>query len=180
MHESKDASSSEDPHKRSASARVMQLAGNDSKGDARYRPRSAKSRTRRRVLHKLLPFKWQRGVRNLAESIPEDSFSVIWSTLSISAAALIGGTLAYFAEPWLKHEIIQLFHAAAPDARSSQVRTRNQVHLPFRSKAVVLFYTIVTVLRSALKCSVRSALNCSVLGDTTETHTYEWTSVCRS
>ena len=96
---------------------------NETKDNERpaYRPRSASFLARRRMLLKMLPYEWQKGARGVAEAIPEESFSYILSTLSIALSALIGGSIAYFAEPVLKEWIIQLFHANTPEAKVGQV-----------------------------------------------------------
>ena len=113
-----------DDDEKSPAARLMKLARGSKSDEERpkYRPRTAQSLARRRMLSKMLPYDWQKGARNAAEAIPEQYFTYILSTLSIAASSLIGGTLAYFGEPWLKELIIKLFSAATPEARVMQVR----------------------------------------------------------
>jgi hypothetical protein len=106
--------------------RFMSLASGghhkDKKGRPKYKPMTAKSLSRRRLLGDLLPYEWAKDVRHMAQQIPEQYFEYIASTLAIASSAVIGGGLAYAGWPWLRAIIIHAFSADSPEARVMQAR----------------------------------------------------------
>ena len=107
----------------SPARRLMNLAGGSRPaGRPEYRPRSALSLARRRMIATYLPFEWQKEIRKKAEDIPEQQFNYLLSTLAIASSAIIGGTVAYTLWPVLRSTVIWLFSADAVEARVLQVR----------------------------------------------------------
>lgn len=107
----------------SPARRLMNLAGGSRPaGRPEYRPRSALSLARRRMIATYLPFEWQKEIRKKAEDIPEQQFNYLLSTLAIATSAITGGTVAYQLWPALRGTVIWLFSADAVEARVLQVR----------------------------------------------------------
>jgi hypothetical protein len=107
----------------SPARRLMNLAGGARPaGRPEYRPRSALSLARRRMIATYLPFEWQKGIRRQAEDIPEQQFNYLLSTLAIATSAFLGGTIAYWAWPVARSTVIWLFNADSVEARVLQAR----------------------------------------------------------
>lgn len=94
-----------------------------------YRPRSALSLARRRMINKYLPYEWQASLRRYAESIPEQSFNYLLSSLVLIATAVASGLVAYAAFPVLRSVIIYIFQADPPEARVLQELTYETQYL---------------------------------------------------
>ena len=102
--------------------RYRSLARTSSKDQPAYRPRSALSLARRRMITKYLPFSWQRQLRRRAEDIPEQQFNYLLSTLVIVGTAAASGCAAYFLWPYARTVINFIFSADAVEARVLQVQ----------------------------------------------------------
>jgi hypothetical protein len=110
------------PKPLSPSGRLQNLAGGQNvAGRPEYRPRSALSLARRRMIGTYFPFDWQKGIRRQAEDIPEQQFNYLLSTLVIVTGAFIGGSGAYALWPLARTAVIFIFQADAVEARVLQV-----------------------------------------------------------
>ena len=115
------------PSQRSTpSRRLLNLSGGSRPaGRPEYRPSSALSLARRRMIATYLPFKWQQEIRKRAEDIPEQQFNYLLSTLVIVSSALVGGLTAYAIWPFARSAVIFIFSADAVEARVLQARFRH-------------------------------------------------------
>lgn len=133
----------------SAAMRFRSLAQTTRNDQPAYRPRSALSLARRRMIGKYLPFSWQRQLRRRAENIPEQQFTYLLSTIVIVGTAAASGAAAYTLWPYARTVINFIFSADAVEARVLQVC------LNLRPALFPLHCTSVLCLHSA--AAVRAA-----------------------
>ena len=130
--EEEERKAGEQPRENAASSPVRRLANLTGMlrpaGRPEYRPRSAMSLARRRMIATYLPFDWQQGIRKRAEDIPEQQFNYLLSTLSIAFSAILGGGAAYTLWPALRSTVIWIFAADAVEARVLQVHAHLLAH----------------------------------------------------
>eukprot|EP00892_Ulva_mutabilis_P004604 jgi/Ulvmu1/2515/UM138_0019.1 len=124
----------------SATARYRSLASSSGKDRPAYRPRSALSLARRRMIAKYLPFSWQRQLRRRAEGIPEQQFNYLLSTLVIIGTAAAAGCAAYALWPYARTVINYIFSADAVEARVLQELTFETQYLAAISLVTAILF----------------------------------------